>query len=324
MRMEKEKTFINFKVDVDELYHFSCHSSANTSHAVQDAFRMKDKYFYYFVNKNPNASTYSLRQITAEQFEARKKEILKKRPHRYASKWVKDGNRCQSSDFINGFWQKTVAAEDCCFDSETSELKEIWEAVVNEATIKREQEAANERERKKKYSRQCGGLGEKLGVEFLNVMHIGPDKGKLMRFKESYERAMTKIAKLPLSEQKKLYNELFKQGRAKRKAALERYDVDYAAADVSRLDLSRLQQQISEKLETYKSESLKTAIHTAADLDFTERSRFYDILSSSSHAEKKKVLTALGVDITAVDPDRYPISVLRNAIGATLGLGTEY
>lgn len=212
---------------------------------------------------------------------------------------------------------------DCIFLSEDNPLKEIHDAVVSEASVRKAQTEAYDREEKYEYARKCGGLGRKLGIAYVNVMRLGPEKGKLMKFKESYERAIAKAKNMKLSELRGFYADLFRRGRASRKQAMDTLGIQYFEADVNLLVLTELEQAMSERLDAYVAESVKQAKNNAANADYPTRQRMYDDLMGSSRRQKKDVLTELGVNVDAIDLNKYPLSEIKRALAATLGCEME-
>ena len=212
--MKTEKLFISFAVKIDETVRFSCRTTSNNNIADKEIFRVNGYYFFYVFNRTEKVNTYSLREITEKEFYARRSEFLKLRPHKAVSEWTDGKNKFSVKNYYNGTWKRNVPAADCIFLSEDNPLKEIHDAVVSEASVRKAQTEAYDREEKYEYARKCGGLGRKLGIAYVNVMRLGPEKGKLMKFKESYERAIAKAKNMKLSELRGFYADLFRRGRA--------------------------------------------------------------------------------------------------------------
>lgn len=321
--MKTEKLFISFAVKIDETVRFSCRTTSNNNIADKEIFRVNGYYFFYVFNRTEKVNTYSLREITEKEFYARRSEFLKLRPHKAVSEWTDGKNKFSVKNYYNGTWKRNVPAADCIFLSEDNPLKEIHDAVVSEASVRKAQTEAYDREEKYEYARKCGGLGRKLGIAYVNVMRLGPEKGKLMKFKESYERAIAKAKNMKLSELRGFYADLFRRGRASRKQAMDTLGIQYFEADVNLLVLTELEQAMSERLDAYVAESVKQAKNNAANADYPTRQRMYDDLMGSSRRQKKDVLTELGVNVDAIDMNKYPLSEIKRDLAATLGCEME-
>lgn len=228
-------------------------------HCGQRNFPRQRLLLFYVFNRTEKVNTYSLREITEKEFYARRSEFLKLRPHKAVSEWTDGKNKFSVKNYYNGTWKRNVPAADCIFLSEDNPLKEIHDAVVSEASVRKAQTEAYDREEKYEYARKCGGLGRKLGIAYVNVMRLGPEKGKLMKFKESYERAIAKAKNMKLSELRGFYADLFRRGRASRKQAMDTLGIQYFEADVNLLVLTELEQAMSERLDAYVAESVKQA-----------------------------------------------------------------
>lgn len=209
-------------------------------------------------------------------------------PHKAVSDGTDGKNKFSVKNYYNGTWKRNVPAADCIFLSEDNPLKEIHDAVVSEASVRKAQTEAYDREEKYEYARKCGGLGRKLGIAYVNVMRLGPEKGKLMKFKESYERAIAKAKNMKLSELRGFYADLFRRGRASRKQAMDTLGIQYFEADVNLLVLTELEQAMSERLDAYVAESVKQAKNNAANADYPTRQRMYDDLMGQQPATEKR------------------------------------
>lgn len=325
-----EKSFINFRINIDETVRFSCRTSSNNNIAEKEIFRVGSFYFFYVFNRTERLNTYSLREISKDEFYDRKREFLNFRPNSRTSEWVdKSNNSFSVKNYYNGskknncYWKRNVPLEDCMFITENNPLKEIYDAVKSEAAIRKAQTDAFDREEKYEYARKCGGMGRKLGIAYVNVLRIGPEKGKLMKFKESYERAIQKAEEMPLSEARELHNDLFRRGRATRKATMDKLNIQYFDVDVNLLSLDELEKKLLQRLNAYAEESIRIAKTNLANADYTTRQQMYDALLNSSRRQKKEVLIQLGIDVAALDLSKYPLSEIKRALAATLGLETE-
>ena len=146
--MKTEKLFISFAVKIDETVRFSCRTTSNNNIADKEIFRVNGYYFFYVFNRTEKVNTYSLREITEKEFYARRSEFLKLRPHKAVSEWTDGKNKFSVKNYYNGTWKRNVPAADCIFLSEDNPLKEIHDAVVSEASVRKAQTEAYDREEK--------------------------------------------------------------------------------------------------------------------------------------------------------------------------------
>lgn len=312
------KIYVNFVIRNDEAIRLECRSGANT--AVKEIFNIKDKFFFFYVmNRNKDTNTLSLREITAEEYTARKAELLSSRPDAQTKEWQEDGNSYALKIFRFGTWRRNMPAEDCIFITEDNPVRELAESVMAQVASKREAEETLDRETKTEYARKCGGLAHRLGISFKNVLRIGPEKNKLMSFQSSYQRALVRAQALSLKEQRRLYD-LLNNGRKTRKEALDLLDIEYFDVDVNLLDLSELIQNLWNSLSAYSEDSVKQAIRNGSEMDFATRQSVYDKLSHNSRELKRQGLAELGVEVEVIEFKRYPIARIRRALAATLGM----
>ena len=319
-----EKIFISFAVKIDETVRFSCRTTGNNNIAEKEIFRMGGFYFFYVFNRTERLNTYSLREISKDEFYNRKREFMNLRPNSATSEWVDKANNSFSvKNYYNGYWKRNVPAQDCMFITDNNPLKEIYDAVLSESAMRKAQNVAFDKEEKYEYARKCGGMGRKLGIAYVNVLRIGPEKGKLMKFKESYERAIKKSASMSLAECRELHNDLFRRGRASRKKAMDDLGIQYFDVDVNLLALDEMEKHLLERLNAYMEESVRTAKINLAQADYATRQQIYEALMNSNRRQKKEAMTQLGIDVAAIDISKYPLSDIKRALAATLGLETE-
>ncbi len=315
------KIFVNFVVRTDEAIRLECRRGSNL--AVKEIFCVKEKfYFFYAMNRNKDTNTVSLREITAEEYAARKAELISCRPQADTREWTQDGNFYALKTFHFGTWKRNMPAQDCLFITEDNPVKELADSVVAEVAHRREAEETIDKEAKAEYARRCGGLAHRLGISFVNVLRIGPEKGKLLSFKNSYQRALIKAQALSLKEQRKLYD-LLNNGRKARKEALDLLDVQFADADASLLDLSELIQNLWNNLSAYSEESVKQAIRNGSEMDYATRQEVFEKLSHNSRELKREALARLGVEVEVIEFKRYPIMRIRRSLAATLGIDVD-
>lgn len=328
--MKKEKLSIRFVNKTDERICLTCKTTESI--AVKELFRIGSFYFLYtFSYRAQKKPTSTLREIDEKEFLQRSRELKQERPHRSIEKWS-DGKYSYKLDCEPLKWEKEVPAADCIFLTEDNPLKEVYDSVVSEASMREAEEKAHIEDEKKAYARKCGALAHKYGVDYVNVMRLGADKGKIVQFQESYRRAIEKSRTLPLSEQRKIYSTLFEKdknnkpigGREARRQILDTLGVKYFDADVTLMVFPKWKQELAMRLEEYIQSSIKLARYNAVNLDYEERKQMYEDLTSSRRSNIRAALQLLGVDVAAININKYPLSNIRRALAATtLGLETE-
>ena len=116
--------------------------------------------------------------------------------------------------------------------------------------------------------------------------------------KDVIERAIKKAESMPLAKARELFTNL-RKGRAFRKEVLDTLQVEYHDVDVNILALDELETTLSNRLNAYIEESLRTAKNNLSHADYATRQQMYDNLINGGRRQKKEVLTQLGVDVAA-------------------------
>lgn len=316
----KQKIYVNFVIRTDEAIRLECSNGANR--AEKELFIVDENfYFFYVMNRNTETKTLSLREITKEEYQARKAEILNCRPKNGDKEWEDGDNKYALKIFRFGTWKRYISASECIFLTD-NRVKDLADSVVEQVTLQRDQEMTLDKEAKAEHARKCGGLAHKLGISFVNALRIGPEKGKLTLFKESYQRALDKVQTVSLKEQRTLYN-LLNGGRKARKEALDMLDIQYFDADVNLMDFRELIENICNNLTTYTEESVKQAIRNAAEMSYNQRNSILEKLDSNSRELKREALSELGVDLEIIEFKRYPIPHICREIAATIGVSLD-
>lgn len=319
MNQKSKKIFINYQVRVEETVRYIYRANNSEQISEKEVFKVGNTYFLYTFQRNIKIFTYSLREITAEEFAVHKEDILSRRPSPELDNWTKNGVNYQAINYYNYKWRRTICAEDCLFQTPNSVMKKIHDKVVSEETRKREAATTLDKEARYDYARQCGDLCVKLGLEFVNVMRIGPYPEKLTQFKNAYAYALKKVKKMSSRQQREIYNLFFKGNRETREKALTILNIPCFGADVKRLDFKELQELLTSRLERYIEHSLNRAINRAVNRNYDERKRLYEDLQSEDVNIRKETLEELGVDMLSIHFKSYPISKIRDALGCSLG-----
>lgn len=314
------KHLVNFKFEVDETVRYQCRSEDYSLISDKEIFRIGGCYFFYMYNRNGKNSTYSLRDISKEEYYERKVEFFKLRPNEKFGVFKRGDKEYFIACFKNILWEKNMPMSDVLFEKD-SIPKMMYDEQKRNIDTKAILEKKKEQYSRRIYARVCGGLSSRLGVSYVNVLRIGTNEDELLEFKASYKKAIERIKKMPLSDIRLFYNELFKSSRNRRKTALDALGVKYFNADVLILDLKELEEAIIKPLEEYIKESIELAIENAVDLGFDKRRKLHDeCVAGNTKASKRNILSSLGVDVDAIDIKTYPFAQIKYAVQSSLGL----
>ncbi len=314
------KRLVGFKFKVDETVRYQCRSEDYSLISDKEIFRIGANYFFYMFNRNGKNSTYSLRDMSMEEYLERKSEFFKLRPNGKFGKFKRGDNEYFIACFKDIEWEKNMPMSDVVLEKDSipkQMFDEYKKDIIEKAIIEQE----NEQYSRRAYARICGALSKRLGISYVNVLRIGTDEYELLEFKDSYKKAIEAIKQLPLSLVRYFYNEIFKNSRNRRRAALDELGVKYFEADVLILDLKELEETMLAPLNKYTNESVFDAGYKAAELDFDKRIELSVACShANTRASKKNILSQLGVDIDAIDIKTYPFARVKYAVQASIGL----
>jgi hypothetical protein len=325
-KLQERSQFICFNLLLNESVRYQCRSFDRTQISDKEIFSIDNYYFFYLYNRNGRITTFSLREISKAEYETRKAEFLPRHPNYYTTQqygeW-KEGNK----EFFVGLykncpWEKAMPLEDCIFTSE-SILKKIYDDKCKEIAMQQYYSEEIDKSYRYEYARKCGGLAKKHNIAFENAMRIGPNEDNLLEFKSSYFEAIKKIQNKSLSEVRKLHILIFRRGRTSRKNGLDLLGIKYFDADVNLLNLSELEEVITKSLKVYLDYAIEEAIKNATDLNFNEREEIYQLISTSNRTQKREILQSLGIDTNAIDISKFPFSILRRKVGASIGIDFE-
>lgn len=313
----KQPIYVNFVVPTDEAVRLECQNGANR--AEKELFIVDEVfYFFYVMNRNAKTQTVSLREISKEEYYARKSEILNQRPPNGEREWQDGDNSYALKIFRSGTWQRNLPEDDCIFLSENP-LKDLKDAVVAEVTTQRDAELALQKEAKTEFARQCGSLSRKLGIDFVNVLRIGPDREKLMQFDESYQQAILAVQKMSIHEKREIYD-LLRAGRGAKKEALDKLGIKYFDAKVSLMNFDELSNELKEPLDAYTQESVKEAIRNGVEMEYEQRYAIFQKLMNHSRKLKREAMAELGIKVELVEFKRYPVDRIKKELAASLGI----
>ncbi len=314
------KSLISFSFRVDETVRYQCRSEDYNLISDKEIFRIGSSYFFYMFNRNGKNSTYSLRDISKEEYYERKNEFFRLRPNDKFGKFKRGDNEYFIACFRGITWEKNMPMLDVAFEANTLP-KQIYDEYKEKLKREALAEKENEQYSRRIYARICGSLSSRLGVSYVNVLRIGTNEDELLAFQESYVEAIKKVESLSMPALRYFYNELFKNSRNRRRAALDMLGVKYFNADVLILDLKELEAAMLEPLKKYTEESIETAIENAVDLDFKMRERLHsEFINVNTKENKKDILSRLGVDVDAIDIKTYPFAQIKYAVQSSLGL----
>lgn len=323
-KKKPEPVTVPFNIKVDELLKFKSQVSNNEAVACRDIFRSGKYYFLFTYNRSGSVRTNTLREITSDEYYAKKAEFLSFRPEKGRFNWSDGKNNYELKNFSNNTWYKDVRADDCIFLTETNPLKIQYDKVTSEASARRRKDEEDELEKKRLYAKTCGILSKKMGIAYQNVARIGPDAEKLRQFQESYQRALVAVRQMSLTQQHQIFNCLRKtNNREEKRSAIEALQIQCFDADVKLLNFQELEEIIAPKLEAYVKQSLKIAIDHCINLSYEQRCQLYERMETPSRDKKRSILTELGVEAGALDISDYPFYSLKIALASTIGIEQE-
>ena len=257
-----------------------------------------------------------------------KQRLLALRPRLGCENWKDSDNNYELKCYCNYSWKKVLPADNCTFIQDSREninpLRLRYLQAVEDAKFADRPTSAAVTKASKQQIQQAAKLAKELGIDFKNVCAIGLDKAKLLAFKKSYEQAIANVKKMSVAEQYRLYSGLRPtHDRTTRKDTILSLGITFFEADVKRLNLCELEAVLGKTVEDYKQQSVQTAIAKGVALPHDERESLYNRMISTSRTEKRQLLTELGVDINAIELNRYSLSPIKHAIAATLGIDME-
>jgi hypothetical protein len=221
-------------------------------------------------------------------------------------------------------FSKNILTSACVFITDDNPLKKIHDRLISDKILKEEQEAISDKEKRYSYSRECGGLSNRYGISFINVLRLGTNVNVLKKFKESYDLALKNAPLLSLEEQRFIYQSLFQdKTRASRVNALKKLKIDFSDADVRNMDFKELETILINNLNAYVEESEIAAIKTALELDYEKREEIYIKINLLSRSSKREGLAMLGVNVKAININFYPLMRIRQTLARSLGSDFE-
>lgn len=324
-----EKSVIAFDVKATELLHYCCQGVENKYITERILFVVDNKWYYlYAYTRTEKVPSYSLREITPEEYNMRSLNLL----NLYSKQGLGEWQDLKGNSFSLKLYKqpeeaccfsKNIAQSACVFMSKDGPLTKIHDHVLLEKQLKENEENVTEQEKRYNYSRECGTLSQRYGIPFVNVLRIGTNVNNLKRFKETYYIALKNIPSMPLEDQRYIYQAMFQdKTRVARISALNKLGVEFFDADVRNMDFTELEKVLNLNLNDYIKKSERLAIKNSIEFDYSKREELYNKLNQLSRTSRKEALATLGVDINAININFYP----RNRIIQTLAqsLGFEY
>lgn len=325
---QHEPLFVEIFIKVGEILKFACEGKKGTSTSRCELFRIESFYFLFTFQREGEERTRRLRQIRKKEFMEEKQRLLALRPRLGCENWKDSDNNYELKCYCNYSWKKVLPADNCTFIQDSREninpLRLRYLQAVEDAKFADRPTSAAVTKASKQQIQQAAKLAKELGIDFKNVCAIGLDKAKLLAFKKSYEQAIANVKKMSVAEQYRLYSGLRPtHDRTTRKDTILSLGITFFEADVKRLNLCELEAVLGKTVEDYKQQSVQTAIAKGVALPHDERESLYNRMISTSRTEKRQLLTELGVDINAIELNRYSLSPIKHAIAATLGIDME-
>lgn len=326
-----KQVFVDLVVKVDEILRFGNWTADNDSAIYKDLFRIRSFYYLFTFDRRGRERMRTLRQISKKEFFEEKQKLLRQRPRPGCENWKTNTGNSELKSYQNYNWKKKLPAENCTFfkgdrgnRDEQNPLLAVYNKAIKDAPLATTRQTPAVPQNFKEQINTALNLSRELGIAYENIRAIGSDKRVLLEFKESYEKALQNVSAMSPAERYTIYINLKPtNGRSARKKALEDLGIRFFGADVKRLNLSDLEALLSKLVEEYQKQSVKTAIATGIELPHNQREEMYNRMISTSREEKKRVLTELGVDIHAIELNKYSLSPIKHALAASIGIDLE-
>ena len=185
-------------------------------------------------------------------------------------------------------------------------MKSLKEEVLSNTTLQDEHRSSLDRQAKKEYAQKCGAISNRTGVDFVNVLRLGPDLANVKRFKEAYENLCRNITSLPPSRQRQIYDAFFRgDGRKARESIMNELSIPYFDADVSAMEFIELENILKTSLAHYTDDYELYALENCDDLTYEQALEVYEKLLLNNRAKKKEALVSLGIDIECVNVNAF-------------------
>jgi len=326
-----KQVFVDLVIKVDEILRFGNWTANNDSAIYKDLFRIKSFYYLFTFDRRGAERMRTLRQISKKEFFEEKKKLLYQRPRPGCENWKTDAGKFELKSYLGYNWKKNLPAENCTFfrgdkgnRDEQNPLLAVYNKAVKEAPLSPTRQTPAVPQNFKEQINTAMSLSRELGIAYENIRAIGFDRATLIKFKQSYEKAMQDVRTMSPAQRYAIYINLKPtNGRSARKKAVEDLGIHYFGADVRRLNLAELEALLNKLVEEYQRQSVKTAIAIGIELDHNQREQMYNRMISTSREEKKRILTDLGVDIHAIELNKYSLSPIKHALAASIGIDLE-
>lgn len=315
---------VNFEFEVDEKVEFHCKKQGDIVSCEIELFKIGDTYFFYLCNKNAKVRTSSLREITKEEFELRKKDLISRRPQKHLLNWCDEvGNIVSVKAFAQSKFSRTLPASACIFATENP-LQKLNDEVLSSTSLQAEHRNSIDRQAKKEYAQKCGAISNRYGVSFVNVMRIGPDIANVKRFKEAYENLCENVTSLPPARQRQIYDAFFRgDGRKTRENIMNELSIPFFNADVSAMEFIELQEILQQSLSDYTEDYEQYALENCDDLTYEQALEIYEKLLLNNRTKKREALAALGIDTECVHTNSFNTEKIQQRLAEILKIKTN-
>jgi len=326
-----KQLFVDLIIKVDEILRFSSQTADSNAAIYKDLFRIKCFYFLFTYDRKGLERIRTLRQINKATFLEEKQKLLSLRPRSGCENWTANDGKCELKSYKSYTWKMKLPAENCIFFNTDKKkmafpnpLKVKYEEAVQTAQNATTRQTPAVPKQIKDQIKAAMALSKELNINYENVRAIGTDKSILKEFKKSYEEALQNINRMTPAQCYEAYAGLKPtSGRSARKQILEKLGIRFFGADVKRLNLSELEVQLCQKVDEYHQKSVEEAIAIGINLSHDVRESMYNRMISTSREEKKKILSELGVDIQAIELNKYSLSPIKHALAASIGIDLE-
>jgi hypothetical protein len=164
-------------------------------------------------------------------------------------------------------------------------------------------------------------ISHRTGVDFANVLRIGPDIANVRKFKEAYQNLCENVTILPPPRQRQIYDAFFRgDGRKAREKIMDELSIPYFGADVSGMSFIELEEILRKSLEFYIEDYEKFALENCENLTYEQALEVYEKLLLNNRAKKKEALASLGMDVECININTFNTEKIKKRLAEILGI----
>ena len=316
---------VELSLTVDVLIRYNESTADRQTALTKELFRQKNHFFMFSIRRSGEKYQRTLKELSARQFYACKKEFLSKRPYSGCEFWNEDEMSYKLKCYVHHKWKALVDARRCFFLNKEDKNNRVLDA-YNDALKKgfTEQKPPVNAPVKRYDSPVFVHLSEAYDVDYQNVVCLGGDPQKLKNFQQTYQEAIAKVSELPITEQNRLQKNLStSQSYAVLKSTIKELGIDCGNANLRQMNFSKIIFVLKESTKNYRAGIVDQAIAFALSQTPEEQNALYQRLVKCSKKDKKIIWQELGINTEEVDVKKLNIVPLKIALAKSLGLFQE-